>query len=198
MGFAGDSSASRAEAAFRAGLDGYLLHTSSVAEVTTAIREVRQGRTYVTPQVAKEVLDLFMGRSHTADSLDSLTVRQREVLQLTAEGLPIKGIAVGATRAEYEYEIPAGEASEMLDNLCERPLIEKMRYRVEHQGLTWEIDEFDGDNTGLIIAEVELEEEHQAIMLPDWVGEEVTGDPRYYNANLIADPFTGWPLKSNQ
>ena len=112
--------------------------------------------------------------------------------------LTIKGIAVGATRAEYEYEIPAGEASEMLDNLCERPLIEKMRYRVEHQGLTWEIDVFDGDNTGLIIAEVELEEEHQAIMLPDWVGEEVTGDPRYYNANLIADPFTGWPLKSNQ
>ena len=112
--------------------------------------------------------------------------------------LTIKGIAVGATRAEYEYEIPAGEASEMLDNLCERPLIEKMRYRVEHQGLTWEIDVFDGDNTGLIIAEVELEEEHQAIMLPDWVGEEVTGDPRYYNANLIADPFTRWPLKSNQ
>ena len=107
--------------------------------------------------------------------------------------LTIKGIAVGATRAEYEYEIPAGEAGEMLDKLCERPLIEKTRYRVEHRGLTWEIDEFDGDNAGLIIAEVELEEEDQAIMLPDWVGKEVTGDPRYYNASLIADPFTRWP-----
>ena len=106
--------------------------------------------------------------------------------------LTIKGISVGATRAEYEYEIPAEEAGEMLDNLCERPLIEKTRYRVEYQGLTWEIDEFGGDNAGLIIAEVELDEEDQTVMLPDWVGQEVTGDRRYYNANLIADPFTRW------
>ena len=83
----------------------------------------------------------------------------------------------------------------MLDKLCERPLIEKTRYRVEHAGLIWEIDEFDGDNKGLIIAEVELEEEHQAIVLPAWVGKEVTGDPRYYNASLIADPFTRWPIE---
>jgi adenylate cyclase len=107
--------------------------------------------------------------------------------------LTIKGITVGATRAEYEYEIPSDEASEMLDNLCERPLIEKTRYRVEHQGLIWEVDEFDGDNAGLIIAEVELDEEDQAIVLPDWVGEEVTGDARFFNANLIANPFTRWP-----
>jgi CYTH domain-containing protein len=86
----------------------------------------------------------------------------------------------------------------MLDELCERPLIEKTRYRIEHQGLIWEIDEFAGDNRGLIIAEVELEEEDQAIMLPDWVGKEVTGDPRYYNASLITDPFTSWPLESRQ
>jgi adenylate cyclase len=107
--------------------------------------------------------------------------------------LTIKGITVGATRAEYEYEIPADEAGQMLDNLCERPLIEKTRYRIEHQGLTWDVDEFDGDNAGLIIAEVELEEEGQAIVLPDWVGEEVTDDPRFYNANLIANPYTTWP-----
>ena len=112
--------------------------------------------------------------------------------------LTIKGITVGATRAEYEYEIPAGEACEMLDNLCERPLIEKTRYRVEHQGLTWEVDEFDGDNAGLVIAEVELDEEGQVIMLPGWVGKEVTGDPRYYNASLIADPYTSWPLTDSQ
>jgi len=107
--------------------------------------------------------------------------------------LTVKGVSVGATRAEYEYEIPAGEAIEMLDNLCERPLIEKTRYRIEHQGLVWEVDEFDGDNAGLIIAEVELDREDQAIALPGWVGKEVTGDPRYYNANLIAHPFASWP-----
>ena len=109
--------------------------------------------------------------------------------------LTVKGIAVGATRAEYEYEIPAGEAGEMLDNLCERPLIEKTRYRIEYQGLVWEVDEFEGDNAGLIIAEVELDEEDQDIMLPDWVGKEVTGDSRYHNASLIAAPYTTWPLE---
>ena len=106
--------------------------------------------------------------------------------------LTVKGITVGAARAEYEYEIPAGEAAEMLDELCERPLIEKTRYRVEHHGMVWEIDKFAGDNAGLIIAEVELEEEDQAVVLPDWVGKEVTGDRRYYNANLIAEPFSEW------
>jgi adenylate cyclase len=112
--------------------------------------------------------------------------------------LTIKGITVGAARAEYEYEIPASEAGEMLDNLCKRPLIEKTRYRVDHQGLTWEVDEFDGDNAGLIIAEVELAEEDQAVSLPDWVGEEVTGDKRYYNASLIADPYKNWSSESGE
>ena len=106
--------------------------------------------------------------------------------------LTVKGVTVGAARAEYEYEIPAGEATEMLDELCERPLIEKTRYRVEHHGMVWEIDKFAGDNAGLIIAEVELEKEDQAVVLPDWVGKEVTGDRRYYNASLIAEPFSEW------
>ena len=97
-----------------------------------------------------------------------------------------------ASRAEYEYEIPAGEAGEMLDNLCKRPLIEKTRYRIDHHGMVWEIDKFDGDNAGLIIAEVELENEDQTIVLPDWVGKEVTDDRRYYNANLIACPYKEW------
>ena len=118
------------------------------------------------------------------------TVRVRLVREQGS--LTVKGISVGAARAEYEYEIPAEEAAEMQDELCQRPLIEKTRYRVEHQGMLWEIDKFDGDNAGLIIAEVELEEEGQAIVLPDWVGKEVTGDRRYYNANLIARPFAGW------
>ena len=133
------------------------------------------------------------GTPYRQGYLSTIPERSVRVRLIRDKGyLTVKGITVGATRAEYEYEIPAGEASEMLDNLCERPLIEKIRYRVEHQGLTWEVDEFDGDNAGLIIAEVELDEEDQTVMLPDWVGQEVTGDRRYYNANLIADPFTRW------
>ena len=106
--------------------------------------------------------------------------------------LTVKGASSGAARAEYEYEIPGVEAREMLDNLCERPLIEKTRYCVEFQGLTWEIDEFQGCNAGLVIAEVELEEADQAVSLPGWVGKEVTGDRRYYNASLIAEPYSVW------
>jgi adenylate cyclase len=105
--------------------------------------------------------------------------------------LTIKGIAVGASRPEFEYEIPYQDALELLD-ICEKPLIEKNRYRIEEGGLVWEIDEFFGENQGLIIAELELESEDQEFEKPDWVGEEVTGDPRYYNANLIKNPFTKW------
>ena len=111
--------------------------------------------------------------------------------------LTIKGITVGATRAEYEYEIPAEDAGEMLDNLCLHPLIEKTRYRLQHHGLIWEVDEFEGDNAGLVLAEVELEQEDQAVILPDWVGKEVTGDPRYYNARLITEPYKQWAPKDS-
>ena len=106
--------------------------------------------------------------------------------------ITIKGMSVGATRSEYEYEIPLADANEMLDRLCERPLIEKTRYRVSHEGLAWEIDEFEGDNRGLIIAEVELKDETQSVTLPGWIGQEVTGDHRYFNANLVANPFSQW------
>jgi len=105
--------------------------------------------------------------------------------------LTIKGMAVGATRPEYEYEIPYEDAKELL-NLCETPLIEKDRYRVEEGGVVWEIDEFFGENQGLIIAEVELESEDQPFTKPVWVGEEVTGDPRYFNSNLVKKPYTKW------
>ena len=105
--------------------------------------------------------------------------------------LTIKGVAVGATRPEFEYEIPYQDAKELL-NLCEVPLIEKDRYRLEEGGVVWEIDEFLGENRGLIVAEVELESEDQPFTKPDWVGEEVTGDPRYFNSNLIKKPYTKW------
>ncbi len=106
--------------------------------------------------------------------------------------LTIKGKSVNATRAEYEYVIPSQDAAAMLDEMCKRPLIEKTRYRIEHQGLVWEVDEFEGENSGLVIAEVELASEDQVVALPVWVGEEVTGDLRYYNANLITNPFSRW------
>ncbi len=106
--------------------------------------------------------------------------------------LTIKGLSVGASRTEYEYEIPAKDAEEMLNNLCEKPLIQKNRYKVDYAGLTWEIDEFFGDNQGLIVAEVELFAEDQPIIYPDWVGEEVTNDPRYFNSNLIKQPYKNW------
>lgn len=104
--------------------------------------------------------------------------------------LTIKGITESATRAEYEYPIPVAHAAEMLEGLCLRPLIEKRRYRIDYGGLTWEVDEFSGDNAGLIVAEVELESEQQVFDIPPWAGEEVTEDPRYYNANLVNNPYT--------
>jgi len=106
--------------------------------------------------------------------------------------LTIKGINVGATRLEYEYKIPVEEADEMLSSLCERPLIEKKRCKIPYEGLVWEVDEFSGDNRGLILAEVELEDEGQAFETPNWIGEEVTSDPRYFNSNLVKHPFAQW------
>ncbi|MDO8527152.1 MAG: CYTH domain-containing protein [Deltaproteobacteria bacterium] len=106
--------------------------------------------------------------------------------------LTIKGLTVGVTRSEFEYEIPIADANALLDNLCEHPLIEKNRYKVTHAGLTWEIDDFLGENVGLVVAEVEIGDENQKIDLPKWVGQEVSADPRYFNSNLIKNPFTRW------
>ncbi len=92
--------------------------------------------------------------------------------------LTIKGATVGVSRLEYEYTIPVSEAREMLDNLCDKPIIEKFRYSIEFGNLLWEIDEFLGENEGLILAEVELSDENQPFDRPDWIGEEVSGDPR--------------------
>jgi len=106
--------------------------------------------------------------------------------------LTIKGKTESFSRVEYEYPIPGSDAQEMLETLCDRPLIEKTRYRIECQGLVWEVDEFMGENEGLIIAEVELTDENQVLELPNWIGQEVTGDPKYYNANLVRHPFKQW------
>ncbi|CCQ74353.1 CYTH domain-containing protein [Magnetospira sp. QH-2] len=123
------------------------------------------------------------------------TVKERTVRVRTIDDkgfMTVKGITIGATRVEYEYEIPATDANEMLDNLCEQPIIDKVRYKVALDGFVWEIDEFGGVNEGLIVAEIELQSEDQAFAKPDWVGDEVSGDPRYFNSNLIANPYTTW------
>jgi len=111
--------------------------------------------------------------------------------------LTVKGISRGAVRVEYEYEIPLAEAEAMLEDLCEKPFIEKTRYRIEYKGLIWEVDEFYGKNHGLIMAEVELESENQEFVKPEWIAGEVTGDPKYYNVNLIHYPYKEWKYLNN-
>jgi adenylate cyclase len=106
--------------------------------------------------------------------------------------LNIKSATIGTHRHEYEYEIPLADANEILDKLCRKPLIEKTRHFVVDNGHTWEIDEFDGDNQGLIVAEIELSEIGKAFVKPAWLGEEVTDDMRYYNNNLSQHPYSEW------
>ncbi len=106
--------------------------------------------------------------------------------------LTIKSKTEGISRHEFEYPVPLEDGKIMLDTLCNRPLIEKIRYQLYHDNLMWEIDEFQGENQGLIIAEVELQDENQIINLPDWVGKEVSDDPKYYNVNLTKYPYQTW------
>jgi adenylate cyclase len=106
--------------------------------------------------------------------------------------LTIKGRSIGATRGEWEYSIPLDDARTFLDTLCERPIIEKYRYRIPCEGMVWEVDEFLGENAGLVVAEIELEREDQVFVKPDWIGDEVTHDVRYFNANLLRHPYSVW------
>lgn len=106
--------------------------------------------------------------------------------------LTIKGRTTGVTRGEWEYPIPLQDAQKFLDELCEKPLIEKTRHRILHEGMLWEIDEFFGENLGLVVAEIELLTEDQTFVRPCWIGDEVTHDARYANASLLRHPFTRW------
>lgn len=106
--------------------------------------------------------------------------------------LNIKSATLGIYRQEYEYAIPLSDAREMLDTLCEKPVIEKTRYHVEHAGHTWEVDVFEGENAGLVVAEIELASESEPFEQPDWLGEEVSADPRYYNVSLVKHPYKAW------
>lgn len=123
------------------------------------------------------------------------SANDRVVRVRTTDGrgfLTIKGASTGAVRTEFEYEIPRDDAETMLDRLCEKPLVEKTRYRIFLEGLYWEVDEFSGENEGLRVAEVELEREDQPFTKPGWIGAEVTGDPRYFNSSLVRMPFKKW------
>ena len=106
--------------------------------------------------------------------------------------LTIKGRSEGATRGEWEYPLPLADANELLDRLCQQPIIEKYRRRISFAGNVWEVDEFLGANAGLMFAEIELASEDQAFDKPAWIGEEVTHDKRYFNSSLIRLPFSQW------
>ncbi|MEM7571250.1 MAG: CYTH domain-containing protein [Bacteroidota bacterium] len=124
--------------------------------------------------------------------LNSTKARTVRVRLMDGQGfLTIKGQNIGTVRQEFEYPIPGADAMALL-NLCEQPIVEKTRYHVRYQGLTWEVDVFSGVNAGLEMVEVELEAVDQEVIFPDWVGEEVSSDPRYYNSNLIAHPYGSW------
>lgn len=134
-------------------------------------------------------------------TLNGMTVRVR--LAGTKGFLTFKDHAIGLTRHEFEYEIPADEAQQILDLMCSGPKIEKHRYIIPAgegltstnqtvEGLHWEIDEFHGDNEGLVVAEIEVPEENTTFARPEWIGQEVTGDHRYYNSQLCKKPFKEW------
>lgn len=106
--------------------------------------------------------------------------------------LNIKSATIGSHRQEFEYEIPLSDANSILDDLCHKPLIEKVRHFVTHGQHLWEIDEFMGDNAGLIVAEIELSQIGESFDKPAWIGEEVTADLRYYNNNLVKHPYKDW------
>lgn len=125
-----------------------------------------------------------------------LSSQKERVVRVRIEGtravLTIKGVTTGVSRAEFEYAIPIDDAAVLLDQLCEQPLIDKHRHVEAFGGHTWEIDVFHGDNEGLVVAEVELASADEPLALPPWVGAEVSGDPRYFNSNLLKHPFTRW------
>lgn len=106
--------------------------------------------------------------------------------------LNIKSATLGISRNEYDYPIPLSEANEILQDLCIKPLLKKTRYHVPHGAHVWEIDVFDGDNKGLVVAEIELETQDELFSRPDWLGEEVSDDPRYYNVRLVDHPYSKW------
>ena len=118
------------------------------------------------------------------------TVRVR--LEGEAGKITIKSKKQNGSGDEFEYDIPGDDAAYLIDHLCLKPIIEKLRYKISFRGNIWEIDEFLGENLGLILAEIELDSPEQKFEKPDWIGEDVTEDPKYKNASLVKNPYNGW------
>ena len=111
--------------------------------------------------------------------------------------LTIKGQTIGISRPEFEYPIPVEDAQDLIA-LCEGGVIKKRRWHVPHQGHVWEVDVFEGDNAGLMIAEIELHSEDEAFARPPWIAEEVSGDPRYFNGYLSRHPYQSWDTQQKR
>ena len=140
------------------------------------------------------IIDSLAGKRLTQGYLShdkNATVRVR--IAGSSAWLTIKGKTEGATRSEFEYPIPLDDAQAMLTELCGQGVIDKTRYRLPQDELCWEIDVFHGDNDGLVVAEIELPSEETQFDKPVWLGDEVTGEVRYYNSALSAKPFKDWP-----
>lgn len=138
----------------------------------------------------KEQTEGILYRQGYLNSLKERTIRIRTINEKAF--ITIKGITVGVSRLEFEYEIPFADAKQMLNELVEKPIIEKYRYKLKQGDLMWEVDEFLGENEGLIVAEVELKDAQQTFVKPAWLGEEVSSDPRYFNSNLVLNPYKNW------
>ena len=164
--------------------------------------------------VGDEWRDLATGTQYRQGYLNSIKERTVRIRTIADKAfLTVKGPTVGVTRLEYEYEIPYADCVEMLEHLAEQPIIEKNRYKIAIGKHVWEIDEFLGvNNIDQMLMERHLarkarmgkgkhhlkgpkkrtREEDEAFEKPEWIGEEVSGDPRYFNSNLVAHPFTTW------
>lgn len=138
-------------------------------------------------QVIKEERSLFRQGYIVSDPEKTIRVRLTD----SAGFITIKGLTVGATRTEYEYPIPKEDAQQLLDNFCSSE-ISKIRYFITHDNKLWEVDEFLGNNEGLIVAEIELTDENESFSLPGWVDKEVTHEKKYSNSNLAIKPYKNW------
>lgn len=147
---------------------------------------------------------LAFQKTHFAQGyLNDITSEQaKSSVRVRIEGakanMNIKSLEIGLSRDEYEFSIPLEDARKMLDTLTVGPVIEKNRYLVRHEQHIWEIDEFMGDNAGLVIAEVEMDDEEETVALPKWAGREVTEEARFYNISLSKHPFNQWSEDEKQ
>ena len=149
-------------------------------------------RKFLISHVQWEQLEKPLGEFYRQGYLLTDPQKTIRVRQTSHKGfLTIKGISVGATRAEFEYEIPFEEAKELLDQFAVAEL-SKVRYKISLGNHIWEVDVFSGKNQGLIVAEIELKSEDETFDLPDWIDREVTGEERYYNSNLVIEPYKNW------